>query len=106
MKSDLDSQTIPKTQWTGLLVEDLLAALRNGRGDATVRGFATELIEDKQLPVSYLVRKAAQDVGQSEADRLDVLIRGSYVVKQERSERAQQAGGAVKRLLSRFGLRR
>ena len=103
MTSRPENQTIQKTQWTGLLVEDLYAALRNNRDDETVRGFANELINDKQLPTSYLVRKVSEEVSSAAGDRLDLLLRGRYVVERERAERAKSEPGLVKRLWSRFG---
>lgn len=106
MTTEREDQTISKTQWTGLLVEDLFAALKNGRGDDTVRGFANELIGVKDLPVGYLVRKVSAEVGAAEATRLDLLMRGSYAVKQDAAAQSVKAGGLLQRLKSRLGLGR
>ena len=103
MPSRSEHHSIQITQWTGLLVEDLYSALRHDRDDETVRGFANELINDKQLPPSYLVRKVSEEVSSAAGERLDLLLRGRYVVERERAERAKSEPGLVKRLWSRFG---
>ena len=84
-------RTHQKTEWTNSLLEDLCTALRGKRDDATVRGFARELIDDKNLPIGYLVRKVRDDVGDAAADRLDVLIRGRAAVEKEKADKAEKA---------------
>ena len=54
MNFDLESPSTPKTQWTGLLTEGLFAALKNGRDNATVRGLANELVNDKETTISVI----------------------------------------------------
>ena len=90
--------TTQKTQWTNALLEDLCTALSGKREDDTVRGFARELMDDKDLPIDYLVRKVYKMVGPAEAERLDILIRGKYMVEkskveQEKVEQAKSQGG-------------
>ncbi len=94
--------TVQKTQWTEALLQDLYTALRRGRDDATVRGFARELMDDKDLPLSYLVRKVAEKVGESEAKRLDALVRGKVAAARAPTEtRGRRRGlmGFVRGLL-------
>jgi len=100
-----DDETIQKTEWTGTLLEDLCSALSGKREDDVVRGFAKELIEDKNLPIGYLVRKVTETIGSAEAERLDILIRGKYLVEKDNKAKAEQAKseggvfGFVKKLL-------
>lgn len=103
-KPDPD-RTIPKTQWTDSLLQDLCAALKGNRDDATVRAFAKELMEDKDLPLPYLVRKVKDSVGAAQAHRLDVLVRGRHAVERARKQEAASTrassglSGLVRRLL-------
>ncbi len=101
MSRDDSDRTIQKTQWTGSLLEDLFTALKGQRDDDTVRAFARELMDDKDLPIGYLVRKVEESVGAAEAERLDVLIRGRQVVERSKAERARSEG-LLRRLLRRF----
>ena len=91
--ADRQDPTIEKTQWTDTLLEDLCAALKGARDDATVRAFARELMDDKGLPIGYLVRKVTELVGEAEAARLEVLIRGRHAVDREKAARAKAQGG-------------
>lgn len=84
-------------------MDELFVALKNGRDDATVRGFANELVDGKQLPISYLVRKVKEGVGATGAKRPDVLLGGCYAVKQEQAQHAKAGTGVLKRLFSGFG---
>ena len=77
--------TVEKTQWTQALVEDLCTALRNGRDDETVRGFARELIDDKDMPLQYLVRKVERTVGAAQAERLEIIVLGRRAAAQARN---------------------
>lgn len=101
MANDDDNHTIQPTQWTSSLLEDLCDALKSQRDNDTVRAFARELMDDKDLPISYLVRKVEQKVGAREAERLDVLIRGSVAVAASKEEREEPKKG-VRGLLRRF----
>ena len=100
-----DDETIQKTEWTGTLLEDLCSALSGKREDDVVRAFAKELIDDKNLPIEYLVRKVEETVGAAEAERLDILIRGKYLVEKDKKAKAEQSKseggmfGFVKNLL-------
>jgi hypothetical protein len=100
-----DDETIQKTEWTGTLLEDLCSALSGKREDDVVRAFARELMDDKNLPIEYLVRKVEDSLGQAEAERLDILIRGKYLVEKGKKAEAEQAKseggvfGFVKKLL-------
>lgn len=91
---DLD-HTIQKTEWTGSLLEDLIAALSGGRDDETVRAFAQELMNDKGLPISYLVQKTKATAGTAAAQRLDLLIRGRHAIDKERAEETKSTGGVL-----------
>jgi hypothetical protein len=91
---DLD-RTIQKTEWTDSLLEDLIAALSGGRDDATVRAFAQELMDDKDLPISYLVQKTQATAGTAAAQRLDLLIRGRHAIEKEQTEKSKPAGGVI-----------
>ena len=104
MSSIDPDQTIQRTQWTNSLLQDLCAALKGNRDDQTVRAFAKELMDEKDLPISYLVRKVGDAVGQAEAERLDILVRGRHAVEKDRNARAAQAKslGGVKGLLRRL----
>ena len=95
MSNEHDDGTVQKTAWTGALLEDLCSALRGKREDDVVRGFANELMNDKQMPIEYLVRKVEEDVGSSEAERLNILIRGRHAVEKSKAERAKSQGGAL-----------
>lgn len=99
---DTEPRTIQKTGWTRSLLEDLLDALRAKRDDATVREFAKELMDDKDLPISYLVQKVRERVGESESERLDVLVRGRYTVNKEKAEKAKKKGGFLDGLMRKF----
>lgn len=92
MASD-ENRTIQKTQWTDSLLQDLCTALKSGREDKTVRGFARELMDDKGLPIGYLVRKVEEQVGPEQAERLDVIVRGRIAVDASKSEKAKSEGG-------------
>ncbi len=102
MTDDTQPRTIQKTEWTSSLLLDLLDALRAKRDDATVREFAKELMDDKNLPLSYLVQKTKEHVGQSESERLDVLVRGRYTVEKEKAEKAKAKGGFLEGLIRKF----
>ena len=95
------NRTIPKTQWTKSLLKDLLSALKAKRNDETVRAFAKELMDDKDLPISYLVHKAGKMIGTAEAERLDVLVRGRRAVDQSKAEQLTSEGG-VRGFVRRF----
>ena len=96
-------QTIQKTQWTDSLLEDLCASLKSQRDDATVRDFAKELIDDKDLPIGYLVRKVKDNVGPAEAERLDILVRGRHAVEKDKAAKAKSdPAGGVKGLFKKF----
>lgn len=71
MTDDTQPRIIQKTGWTNSLLEDLLDALRSKRDDATVRVFAKELMDDKDRPLTYLVHKTKELVGQTESERLN-----------------------------------
>ena len=87
----VDSEiTVEKTEWTQALIEDLCTALSNGRDDATVRGFARELMDDKGMPLAYLLRKVSEAVGDQQAKRLEILVRGRHAV-----EKAPLAGAGA-----------
>ena len=94
-------QTIQKTEWTNSLLQDLFAALKGKRDDKIVRDFARELMDDKDLPISYLVQKAKEAVGAAQAERLDVLIRGRHAVEKSQKERVKPEKG-VRALVRRF----
>ena len=81
--------TAQKTQWTEGLLEDLCTSLERGKDSVTVNGFARELMEDKQLPREYLVRKVRERSGDAAATRLDGILTGKAV--------RTQAGGASKK---------
>jgi hypothetical protein len=85
--------TIQKTEWTNSLLQDLIAALRAERDDATVRGFARELVDDKDLPIAYLVHKVGEAIGTAQAERLDLLLRGRHAVDKSKAEKAKSTGG-------------
>ncbi len=87
--------TVQKTEWTEALLQDLYTALRRKRDDATVRGFARELMDDKDLPLSYLVRKVAEKVGDEEAKRLDVLVRGKVAAERSPTDTGARKGGLM-----------
>ena len=91
MSGKYNDITEQKTQWTDSLLEDLCSALSGKREDDTVRGFARELIDEKDLPIEYLVRKVSEKAGSAEAERLDILIRGKYMVEKSKAEQAKQA---------------
>jgi hypothetical protein len=93
MPIDDTDDTIQRTEWTNSLLGDLFDALRSKRDDKTVRGFARELTDDKDLPITYLVHKVRDAVGGAEAERLDVLLRGRYAVDKSKAERAKAEGG-------------
>ena len=97
-------QTIQKTQWTDSLLQDLCSALKSNRDDETVRAFAKELMDDKDLPLSYLVRKVDASIGAAQAERLNVLIRGRHAVDKEKKAKAEQArsSGGVFGLVRKF----
>ena len=102
MPSDNTDNTIQKTEWTNSLLGDLFDALRGKRDDTTVRGFARELTDDKDLPIGYLVHKVSEELGPAEAERLDVLLRGRYAVDKSKAEQAKAEGGVrglVRKLL-------
>jgi len=101
MSDDDDNHAIEPTHWTSSLLEDLCDALKRQRDNDTVRAFARELMDDKDLPISYLVRKVQQKVGAQEAERLDVLIRGPLAVAQSKAEREESKKG-VRGLIRRF----
>ncbi len=101
MPSDDSDNTIQKTEWTNSLLADLFDAMRNKRDDTTVRGFARELTDDKDLPITYLVNKVRDAVGPAEAERLDVLLRGRHAVDKSKAERARTEGG-VRGLIRKF----
>jgi hypothetical protein len=101
MSSD-EERTIQRTEWTNSLLQDLCAALKAQRDDETVRAFARELMDDKDLPIAYLVRKVKQSVGAKEAERLDVLVRGRYLVEKSKAAQVETEGGVrgfLRRLL-------
>ena len=102
MTNDSEPRTIQTTVWTSSLLRDLFDALRAKRDDATVREFAKELMDDKNLPLSYLVKKTKENVGQSESERLDVLVRGRYMVDKEKTEQTKAKGGFLDGLIRRF----
>jgi hypothetical protein len=102
MTDDTQPRTIHKTEWTNSLLEDLLDALKANRDDATVREFAKELMDEKDLPISYLVQRARKLVGESESERLDVLVRGRYTVNKEKAEKAKKKGGFLDGLMRKF----
>jgi hypothetical protein len=102
MTDDTQPRTIQTTMWTSSLLKDLLDALRAKRDDATVREFAKELMDDKDLPLSYLVKKTKEIVGQSESERLDVLVRGRYMVEKEKTEQTKAKGGFLSGLMRKF----
>ncbi len=104
MPSHDPDQTIQKTQWTDSLLQDLCSALKTHRDDETVRAFARELMDDKDLPLSYLVRKVKESVGAVQAERLDVLIRGRHAVDREKKAKAGQdrSSGGVMGLVRKF----
>jgi hypothetical protein len=97
------NQTIQKTEWTDSLLEDLIAALKGERDDATVRAFAQELINDKGLPVTNLVQKVKAALGNSAFERLDVLVRGRHAIEkaEAEAEKAKSTDG-VRGLLRNF----
>ena len=95
------NRIIQKTEWTNSLLQDLFAALKGKRDDKTVRDFARELMDDKDLPISYLVQKTRQAVGAAEAERLDVLIRGRHAVEKSKKELAR-SGKGVRGLIRKF----
>ena len=93
MPDNDDDHTLQPTNWTSSLLEDLCDALKKERDNETVRAFARELMDDKDLPISYLVRKVTQKVGRKEAERLDVLIRGPSAVARSKAEREESNKG-------------
>ena len=86
---------------TSSLLEDLFAALKGKRDDKTVRGFARELMDDKDLPISYLVQKTRQAAGTAEAERLDLLIRGRHAVEKSKKEQVRPEKG-LRALVRKF----
>ena len=102
MTDDNSPKTIQKTEWTNSLIEDLLGALRDNRDDATVRGFAKELIDEKELPIAYLVKKVGDLVGQKESERLNVLLRGRVAVDKEKVQMTKSKDGFLRGLMRKF----
>ncbi len=102
MSNKKGENTIQKTEWTDSLLEDLCTALSGERENDVVRGFARELIDDKNLPIEYLVRKVQENVGSAQAERLDILIRGKYMVEKSKAKQVKPQGGVfgfVRKLL-------
>ena len=77
------------------MLQDLRAALKAKRADDTIRGFARELIDDKGLPIAYLVHKVNETVGVEEGERLEILVRGRHAVEKSKAERAKADGGLL-----------
>ncbi len=95
MSGKNDDVTVQKTEWTGTLLEDLCTALSLKRDDDVVRGFARELIDEKNLPIEYLVRKVNETIGSAAGERLDILIRGKYMVEKSKAEHVESKGGLL-----------
>ena len=93
MPNDDSDRTTQNTEWTKSLLEDLIAAIQGKRDDHTIRGFARELMDDKDLPLKYLLNKVGAALGPAEAERLDVLMRGRYAVDKSKAEAAKSSGG-------------
>lgn|GEM_PF-5632581 len=59
-------------------------------------------MDEKGLPIEYLVRKVEEMVGSPQAERLDILVRGKYLVEKTKAEQARSRGGVfgfVRKLL-------
>ena len=72
-EEDDQSATIVKTLWSETLIELLIVSLQKGQSDAKIIELLKELKQKKFKP-DYIVRKVTKSLGESEGDKVKLLL--------------------------------
>lgn len=69
-KTSVSDKTITQTVWSDSLLSSLLDGLKEGKDDEWINQKVASIEKRGQIPVEYLVYRAAEDLGPEYAERL------------------------------------
>jgi hypothetical protein len=69
-KNSAADRTITQTVWSESVLDPLVAGLKEGKDDEWIKAQLASIEKRAQIPVRYLIQRAAEDLGPEYAERL------------------------------------